>query len=319
MAKIRSFKQQFKYALYESYKKDESKHSAKNDERGLEGKIFSTNRLHDLIDLSNQLGDFISENYEIKKVAEINSEMMNDFLEMKEETCNSNTLFEYKSRINKISECCNSVYKNHDINFEPTKNYEKDNFKIRDKSMESEDLDILKQSLGESGNIGELALEIAERTGMRAREIAELRQGDINVEDGIVEVRKGAKGGNFRDIPMKENDMEFWKNLSDKKITNDNNKIFGNKTEDTINKDIRYHMKKNNLHNKYENTTIHSVRKMYAKEEFERVLKEIKEKYNDKNIDNEDLRILAWENVQQKLGHGSVYRYELFDTYMNAM
>ncbi len=69
--------------------------------------------------------------------------MMNDFLEMKEETCNSNTLFEYKSRINKISECCNSVYKNHDINFEPTKNYEKDNFKIRDKSMESEDLDIL--------------------------------------------------------------------------------------------------------------------------------------------------------------------------------
>lgn len=89
------------------------------------------------------------------------------------------------------------MYKNHDINFEPTKNYEKDNFKIKDKAMERDDLDILKQSLGESGNIGELALEIAERTGMRAREIAELRQGDINVEDGIVEVRKGAKGGQF--------------------------------------------------------------------------------------------------------------------------
>lgn len=83
MAKIRSFKQQFKYALYESYKKDESKHSAKNDERGLEGKIFSTNRLHDLIDLSNQLGDFINENYEIKKVADIEPEMMDKFLEMK--------------------------------------------------------------------------------------------------------------------------------------------------------------------------------------------------------------------------------------------
>lgn len=89
------------------------------------------------------------------------------------------------------------MYKNHDINFEPTKNYEKDNFKIKDKAMERDDLDILKQSLGESGNIGELALEIAKRTGMRAREIAELRQGDINVEDGIVEVRKGAKGGQF--------------------------------------------------------------------------------------------------------------------------
>lgn len=89
------------------------------------------------------------------------------------------------------------MYKNHDINFEPTKNYEKDNFKIKDKAMERDDLDILKQSLGESGNIGELALEISKRTGMRAREIAELRQGDINVEDGIVEVRKGAKGGQF--------------------------------------------------------------------------------------------------------------------------
>jgi len=28
---------------------------------------------------------------------------------------------------------------------------------------------------------------------------------------------------------------------------------------------------------------------------------------------------LAWENVQEKLGHGSTYRHELFDTYINAM
>ena len=144
-------------------------------------------------------------------------------------------------------------------------------------------------------------MEITARTGLRIKEVARLHADRINIEKRVIEVREGAKNGKFRDVPIREKDLAFFRDLKERMA---GQYVTRGVNEDTLNKGIRRGLQRAGLDKKYAATTNHALRKMYATERME-------------ELRNAGLpERAAWLKVQQELGHGSQFREELFRVYV---
>lgn len=253
-------------------------------------KIYSYEDRRNIIKCTEQLCDFIEYNYpEIIKIKEINSNHIEVFLNYKGEFCTKNTINNYKYCIKKIEKMVNQ-YLNLKVKYLP------ENLKIKSKynylrniEMDKEDIDILLNECRKSKSKSVYGIELGIHFGLRVAEICKLKGKDINLQKMTLHIHE-SKGKRSRDVRIdNEEKLEICNRI--KRVINENERICKLK-EDSVNAFIRRILLKSKI-TKYSlaKTSVHSIRKSYAKKSYINNL----EKLKDKNK--------AWDKTALELGH----------------
>lgn len=296
----KNLKHQFIYAIENNFKEGMDKHSMKADGIRNDGKIFSYADRKNLIDVACNFANYMKENYKnIKLVKDVRAEHIQGFLNEKADICSNATLKQYESKFKKLEKIVNKTY---DINAD-YKGFKvplsKENTKKRNTSMSQEDFKKLENYFKSSKSSGGMAIQLTSRLGLRVSECVKLQGRDINIKENIIHVADG-KGGRDRDIPIRAEDRNYFINLKAK--TGDLERVCPVRA-DSINKSLDRAMKSLGIRNKYTDTSIHCIRKMYAQKEYDRCRAE------GKDINK------SLQEVSQLLGHGKD-RLELMRQYV---
>lgn len=296
----KNLKHQFIHAVEDNFNESMDKHSMKNNGVRNDGKIFSYSDRKNLIDVSCNFANFMKENYkDIKQVKEIRAEHIQSFLNHKAEECSNATLKQYEAKFNKLEKIVNKTY-NINVNYKGyTLPLSKENTKIRDSSMSKDDFMKLEKAFNSSKSSAKIAIQLTARTGLRVSECTKLQGRDINLKDNVIHVEDG-KGGRNRDVPIRAEDRNYFADL--KANIGDMERVCPVRS-DSINKAIDRAMKGEGIRNKYADTSIHCIRKMYAQKEYDR-------------FRSEGMEIRqALQEVSKLLGHGED-RMELMKEYV---
>ena len=267
----RNLKYQFLNAINQNFKEKMDKHSIKADGKMNGTRIFSYSDRKNLIDVSCNLANYLSDNNpEIKFVKDIKAHHIQGFLNKKSKTCSQATIKQYATKFNKLENVVNSVY-NANANYKGfVVPLTKENTKIRNMSMSREDFLKLEKGFINSKSCAKEAIQLSSRAGLRVSEITKLQGRDINISKGVINV-VDSKGGRDREVPIRPQDKDYFIDLKSK--YKDYERICPVKS-DSINEPIQTELQKQGLKEKYTNTSIHSIRKLYAQEEFDRLRKE---------------------------------------------
>lgn len=296
----RNLKYQFLHAIDKNFSEGMDKHSIKADGKMNGTRIFSYADRKNLIDTASNFSNFMKNTHpNVKLVKDIKSEHIQSFLNSKSATCSTATLKQYESKFNKLEKIVNNTY-NCNANYRGFSTPNGANAtKIRNSAMSKADFKRLESSFSNSNSSAKVAIQLTARAGLRVSECVKLQGRDINLQKGTIHVADG-KGGRDRDIQMRPEDKQFWTDL--KAQYNDYERLCPVK-EDSINKAIQREMEKIELKDKYSDTSIHCIRKMYAQEQFDR--------YRDEGMETRE----ALGAVSVDLGHGA-NRIELMKEYV---
>ncbi|WP_312652973.1 site-specific integrase [Aminipila sp.] len=284
-----------------------SKRAIKFDKtQDLKDSVYSYNEKTRLLDTAHDFADFIKENYQdIKYVRQIDQPIVKEYLESKHRfndgNCNSNTVNTYSQSLDKISHLIN-------INFGINTDWQvkknelpQDGEKLRSLRMQDEHWRDAHDNM-KDGTRGKLGVELGREFGLRESEIIKLQIRDFDIEHGVIHI-VDSKGGRSRDIPLSE---EQYIKIIEK------SKEIGVKVENPMAKvvDLRLGSVSNLLsenliktgHPEYaaHKTSCHSVRKMWAQEQYEQKL----QSYLDEGIPFEKAEKQALGETSQLLGHG---------------
>lgn len=262
--RIRSMRQQLINAIDKNFKPGMDKHSIKNEVGSNNTRIYSYSDRRNLVKFTSNFSNWIKENHgEVRLATQIKSEHVQEFLNLKAETCSKSTIEQYVSKANKMQNLINATYNSSNklvLEIPRTKREV-----YRDKQMTLEHYKILQKNM--SGN-GLKALECAKNFGLRVEDISSLRKGDIDLDKKIVNVI-ASKGGRDRTVKLKTKEqLEVAESLYNSKLAL-TERIVPIKP-DSINKALSRAMEKLNIKEEYKKTGIHAIRKLYAQEEYNR-------------------------------------------------
>lgn len=262
----RNLKYQFLNAINSNFKEGMDKHSIKANGEMNNTRIFSYSDRKNLINVASNFSNFMKTNYsEVKQVKDVKADHIQSFLNSKANSCSNATLKQYESKFNKLENVVNNTY-NINANYKgfvvPAST---ENTKIRNSAMSREDFNKLQQSFSNSNSSAKTAIELTSRAGLRVSECTKLQGRDIDLNKGTIHVIDG-KGGRDRDVTIREEDKQYFANL--KAQYGDTERICPVQS-DSINKAIRRQMERLEMQNKYTDTSIHCVRKMYAQEQYD--------------------------------------------------
>lgn len=262
----RNLKYQFLNAINSNFKEGMDKHSIKATGEMNNTRIFSYADRKNLIDVASNFSNYMKTNYsEVKQVKDVKADHIQSFLNSKANSCSNATLKQYESKFNKLENVVNNTY-NINANYKgfvvPAST---ENTKIRNSAMSREDFNKLQQSFSNSNSSAKTAIELTSRAGLRVSECTKLQGRDIDLNKGTIHVVDG-KGGRDRDVTIREEDKQYFANL--KASVGDRERICPVQS-DSINKAIRRQMERLEMQNKYTDTSIHCVRKMYAQEQYD--------------------------------------------------
>ena len=311
MGKYRSIQQQFFHVVESNRVHGVSKRGDRISGKGNESRVYSNGREKILKDTAKQFANYLKENHpEIKQIKEIKPEHVQEWVDSKSKQWTNRTTTEKISEIRKLEELAKKTF---NINTNMTKGVKSKAEKQRDESrakpMKREHLEQLREELKDSKAAAKIAVELSYRIGLRNRESAFLRGENIDLKNKCVHIREGAKGGKYRDIPIREKDMEFFRELKDK--TPDTAFCCGGVEPSSINKGIRRSMENIGISKEYRKTSEHAIRKIYASERMKEITgtdERTDPRQNKKEFD-------AWRIVQAELGHTDKFRFELYNTY----
>lgn len=316
---------QFQESIKNAEAYGESKHSAKHNGNVDTGdKIYSMQSQKNIRETANQFADFCKKEYkEVRLAKDINSEMANKFLENKSYSCNQNTIYRYKSELNKLQNLINKKFcKGEEIPQWNLKMPEKFNdfkttmlreFKQKDIWMDPQDLVKIKNHISENSRSKSLltALELSEILGTRVGEVVDLRASDFKFKSDCVEVNikmhddtkkgEGPKGGRPRNFTITSpQEVEKLKEIISTREGNERLLGVGKGALDK-----GWERLPRELTQKYIacGSSFHSIRKMKATQIYENALSKALSKYgdNEKKAYAEALR-----DLNNFLGHGAL-------------
>lgn len=287
----RNLKYQFKTCIEKNFKEKMDKHSIKKNKQMNKTRIFSFADRKNLIDFTANFSNFMKENHkEIKLVKDINSNHIQEFLNEKAKNCSQATLREYSSHIRKMSNLINSTYKTN-IKYDFKTPQSKSGKQIlRDQQMKLEDYKRIHEIMRNSSN-GQKAIEIGKNFGLRISEITKLQKRDIDLEKKEILI-KDAKGGRNRTVHFNTEEQIKVATKLYNSVARGLDRIVAIK-ENSINMALNRAMKKLNIKNKYKETSFHSIRKLYAQQEYDRLRNE------GNSIE------MACRKVSEQLGHSA--------------
>lgn len=270
------------------------KHSDKHNGKRMES-VYSYAERTNLIELSAQISNFIKENYPgTKKVLDIKSNMLQEFLNIKSKSCTKETLGQYTSRIHKLEHIVNKIYKGttswHGDLITPVSKVSDD--KKRNISMSRPHYNAILNRAYEmnSKSKAPIAIELAGRFGMRVSETCKLQPRDINFSSMKLHIHE-SKGGRSRDIDISPHDIEFLKKIIDGKIQD---KSIVNIKENSVNKYLSRAEIALGIRKIYKDadTGIHCIRKMVAQERYN--------EFRSQGLSKKE----SLNKVSEYLGHG---------------
>lgn len=311
MSKVKKIHHQFNYVISQSLLIGVSKRNDRKNGVDIEKNIYSIESCEKLRAFCKTFSNYIETTFpDVKYIKDIKTEHVEQFIVSKLSSWSDRTLKERLSQFEKMkiltekTFSCSVAYDMEKVkeNAQILKRYEKQNRqeKQRDKAMERNDFEKLRQALQDNEKALQAA-EIARRCGLRVKEISLLRADSIDIEKRCLHVTEGAKNGKKRDVPIRDKDLQYFQNLKER-----NEGYIFSVQDDTLNKYIRNGLKEIGLDEKYKNTTVHSIRKLYAQERYAEEM----ERLHDKEK--------AWGVVQSELGHGTAHREELYNAYINT-
>lgn len=303
--KIRTIKNQFNYAISQNTRIGESKRAYKNNQNNdKKGQVFSIQYAENLRDTANQFSNFLNTNYpQIRLVNDVKTEHVQAWIDEKAPMWSQKTIDNKVSQMQVIFTQLGNTFNRKDVELNIVKPHTEKAHTVRDKAMSREDLQLIRDEMQNRTTEAKKAVEICARCGLRAKEISRLHSSCINLDKGVIEVREGAKNGRNRDVPIRPQDRLYFEQL---KAETQGQYVCKGVSEDSLNKGIRRVMECIGIADKYPDTSIHAIRKMYATERME-----------EERKNNQGER-KAWEVVQHELGHGRGFRQDLYNTYVKS-
>lgn len=266
----RNLKHQLLNCVKNNFKEGMDKHSDKKNNVDKGVKIYSYSDRKNLIDFTANFANFMRENYkDVKMAKDIKSEHVQNFLNLKSKTCTNETLEQYVSKANKMRNLINRTYisspniPSFDIKAPASVSSKQ---ATKDKQITREHYELVKRNI--KGN-GLKAVELATNFGLRVSEITKLQKRDIDLEKREIKVVDG-KGGRDRDIPIET--PAQWKIAVEIKESvggDDYQRIVPIKPNG-VNMSIQRAMEKCKIDKEYVGNKVHSFRKLYAQEAFDR-------------------------------------------------
>ena len=284
----RNIKYQLLCTINKNFKEGMDKHSEKKQKERDPGKIHSYEYRKNLVKFSNQLGKYITENFnDVKLVKDIKSEHIQSFLISKEKGCTQNTLNDYLSYSNKMCNLINKTYKcnnKYDL-ARPVSQSSKQNPK--DKMITREHYDKLYDYLNENGK---KAVELSSYFGLRAGDCTKLQKRDIDLENREIIVI-GSKGGRDRTVPIETpKQWEIAVSLKERTYGDEYQRVVPIQRDSVI-KEVNRKLEKIELSKEYTHVKLHGFRKLYAQETYDR--------YRDDGISDKE----SLGRVSEHLGH----------------
>lgn len=299
----RNLKYQFKTIIEKNFKEGVSKHSLKAQGKGEQTRVFSYAERKNLIDISSKFANYMKDNHsDVNLIRDLKSEHIQEFLNQNANGWTKATIDVRCSQLAKLEKLASQTFKGSNFTFyrDIVKPTGKD--PSRTLSMSRSDYNKLLLSTRESKSDSRHAVEFAGRFGLRVSETTKLQYRDIQrQEDGSYKLNiVDSKGGRDRTIEItKEADKVFLEQFKGSST----DRIIPLKT-DSVNKFVNRHMHKCQL-NQYidRKTSIHSMRKMVAQEEFD--------KHRADGLSRQE----SLDKVSNFLGHGE-NRNELMERYV---
>ncbi|MGL5477892.1 MAG: tyrosine-type recombinase/integrase [Clostridium sp.] len=285
----RNIKYQLKTAVESNFTPGAKKHSIKKSLGTDNTRSYSYADRKNLIDFTANFSNWLKEAHnEIKLVKDIKSSHVQEFLNSKAKECSYATVKQYMSKANKMQNIINKTYGcNNKLNIEIPKSLSSKQV-LRDQQMSVKDYEKIHSVMKIGGN-GYKALEIGRNFGLRVSEIVKLQKRDIDIKKNEIRVID-AKGGRDRTVRlMTEDQVRVAKSLYNS-VERDLDRIVPVRAN-SINMALNRAMYKLDIKNDYKETSFHSIRKLYAQEEYNRL------RENGCNIKE------ACEKVSEQLGH----------------
>ncbi len=260
----RNLKYQLKTCVEQNFKEGMDKHSIKQCGGG-NGKIFSYADRSNLINFTSNFANWMKDNYpEVKMAKDINSNHVQSFLNSKSNNCSRATLKQYVSKANKMAKLINNTY-NQDIKFNVVAPVSKSsNQPLRNKQMEVNHYNKLISKMRD-GN-GKNALMITKNFGLRVSEVTKLQNRDIDLDKGVIRV-VGGKGGRDREVPIRSQEQRQVAEQLKATVRQETDRIVPIKPN-SINMALSRAMDRIGVGEEYSDTGIHSIRKLYAQEQY---------------------------------------------------
>jgi integrase len=312
---MRSLYQQQKYAINQMETFGHSRHLDKKDPNiNTEDNIYSIKGAESHKDLAKNFSNFMKENYpEVRAMVDVKAKHITAFFDAHAGAWSQKTIDSYYGKFQKIENACRR-FLSKDISYmDGVEKPRSEKEKVRVRAMEQADFDRISSKLCEKETpTGWMALHISARCGLRVNEAACLKGARINLTKHVIEIREGAKGGKPRDVPIRPQDMQFFANLKNRF---GDGYLFSHPDgthyrADSLNKPIRDAIHELGLNDKYDRTTIHSVRKMWAGERLREEISRLGGGTDKKTI------LKAWGRVEKELGHEDMFRRDLYNTYV---
>lgn len=264
----RNIKYQFKNAIDDNFKGGKDKHSMKREGKMDNTRIFSYSDRNNLIDVSANFSNWMKKNHnEIKLVKDIKAKHIQKFLNEKAKTTSQATVNQYASKFNKLQNIINKTYgtkADYKGFIVPTTIRDK---KVRNSSLSKEDFKKLEDSFSNSKSSAKHAIQLTARSGLRVAETVKLKGKDIDLVKNTIHVHEG-KGKRSRDVPIRPEDRAYFNDL--KASVGSNERICPVRSG-SINAAVRRHMRHLGISDKYKDTNIHAIRKMYAQHSYNKL------------------------------------------------
>lgn len=260
----RNLKYQLKTAIENNFKEGMDKHSIKQT-GGTGAKIFSYSDRDNLINFTGNFANWMkSNNPEVKMAKDINSKHVQGFLNSKSNNCSRATLKQYVAKANKMAKLINNTY-NQNLKFNVVAPASKSsNQVIRNKQMEANHYNKLINGMRD-GN-GKNALLITKNFGLRVSEVTKLQNRDIDLNKGVIRV-VGGKGGRDREVPIRTQEQRQVAEQLKATVVQGTDRIVPIKPN-SVNMALSRAMDKIGVGSEYSDTGIHSIRKLYAQEQY---------------------------------------------------
>ena len=320
MPKTVNLKVQFWRAIINCCKFGESKHLYKiNGHLPEIPWVFSDNHKDGLKSFSKQMAKFMKTNFpDVKYVGKIKVSHWNLLLAEKAEYCSTKTLILYTSYIRKLALVLEQYYLyKHPLDWKtgliaPTSKKTPDGELLRVQQMTRNHYKKIMDN-GKEGNAGQVAIELSYRFGLRVEECSDIKKSNIFINEigawgfGYIDIY--GKGKRYRKVDARtQEDKDFLIRIT-AGFNNPDDSIVGIKKA-SINDYLREILKKSGINTQkfYPATGIHSIRKLWAQETYNWLMKEKK---------STELQAIRYCNSQ--LGHSEDRDIALLEIYVKTV
>lgn len=263
IGKNKSIKNQIQIAVSNAFEENIDKHSYKRQE-DKEVKVFSYNEKFRLLDTAKMLSNYIKENFpDVKQIKDVNSNIIQKFLNNKANTCTQNTVNTYSQSLNKIASICNKNYISCNLKWKddvviPTALTQKSQLRGVANQIPLSDLnkiyDYAKKNYSVSGQIILAQCEL----GIRVNELTTIKVENVDLKNNILHL-PNCKGGKNLDRKMTSGLKEILeKSIQQRNITS--GRLFP-VTENAVNTYLRRTEEKLGIKGRY---SIHNIRSAIA-------------------------------------------------------